>query len=298
MSALLNFVKSLNPRIRKADAQSEIETTLKELRDYTLPMARSMNEQYKVVPFKSQFSKSFESLVYDHVKFERKSKNVWLDITTALNNVIANTEATKKLIDNVLQEDTLRDGVTARVAHVLRFAGALSFVSRYITEVADYILAQEAVAMGDADETAPAQANYLKNNMEKFARLLADTSIPPKEFDRMMADIPDAYLSDKDAATVTSMFTSKQLDPFTKMAGMSGWINSPVFVIRMMWETYQAERYHAAKDRKAMLELRLIHLQNRQQNENNPRLQREIEGLEARIRKYEQKIRKVEESIA
>lgn len=297
MSALFNFVKSLNPRIRKSDAQSEIETTIKELREYTLPMARTLSEQHKVVPFKSSFYKVFEANVYDHVKFSNKGTNLWLNISGALNNVLENAEVTKKLIDDVLQEDTLRDGVTARVAHVLRFAGALSFVSRYITEVADYILSQEAVALGDEDSTAPAQAKYLKDNIEKFARLLADTSIPPKDFQRMMADIPDAYVSEKDASTVMSMFTSKQLDPFTKMAGMSNWINSPVFVIRMMWETYQAERYHAAKDRKAMLELRLIHLQNRQQNENNPRLQREIEGLEARIRKYEQKIRKIEESI-
>lgn len=297
MSALFNFVKSLNPRIRKSDAQSEIETTIKELREYTLPMARTLSEQHKVVPFKSSFYKVFEANVYDHVKFSNKGTNLWLNISGALNNVLENAEVTKKLINDVLQEDTLRDGVTARVAHVLRFAGALSFVSRYITEVADYILSQEAVALGDEDSTAPAQAKYLKDNIEKFARLLADTSIPPKDFQRMMADIPDAYVSEKDASTVMSMFTSKQLDPFTKMAGMSNWINSPVFVIRMMWETYQAERYHAAKDRKAMLELRLIHLQNRQQNENNPRLQREIEGLEARIRKYEQKIRKIEESI-
>ena len=297
MSSIFKFINLMSPRIRKAEVQKDLEASIQELAEFAIPMARDLAEQAKVAPFKSKFFNSFASIIYDHVKFERKSQNAWLDISSALSNVQANAESLLKSVNEMLQEDTLKDGVTARGAHLLRVAGAISFVSRFTTEVTDYVLEQEAVSLGDEDSIAPAQAKYLATNVEKYAKLLADVSIPVKEFEKLFNDLPDVFLSEKTESLVTSMFTLKQLDPFSKMAGMSGWINSPIYIGRMMWETYQAERFHAAKDRKAILELRLIHLQNKQHNENNPRLQKEIEGLEARIRKYEQKIRKVEESL-
>lgn len=297
MPSISNFITTLIPHIKKPTVQKDLDATIKELSEYSIPMAKEMSNQYKLAPFKSTFYKVFVSHVNNHVKFEKKSDNIWFNISTALLNVQANAEKLRSMIDNYLQEDTLRDGITAKSANYLRMAGAMSFVSAYVTEVSDYILAQEAVVFGDTDETAPAQAKYLTDNAEKFARLLADTSIPTKDFEIIFSDIPDVYLQAKNQDAVAGMFTAKQLDPFNSLAG-SGWIGSPVYTIRMMWETFQAERYHAAKDRKAMLELRLIHLQNRQHDESNPRIQREIEGLQARIQKYDQKIRRVEESLA
>lgn len=297
MSGILNFISGLLPRIEKSTIQKDIETTVKELRDYTLPMVNELSNQYKLVPFKSEFYNTLQSHVYDQVKFAKKSPNLWLDLSNALTNTLSNASVLEDLIKNYLQEDTLRDGITARAAHVLRMVSAMSFVSTYVLEAADFALIQEAVKLGDDDTVAPKQAEYIKNNMEKFARTLADVSIPTNEFNKLMQDIPDVFLSDKNASAVGAMFTAKQIDPFSKLSAMSNWTGSPIFTIRLAWETYQAERYYAAKDRKSVLELRLIHLQNKQAGENNPRLEKEIEGLEARIRKYEQKIRKIEESI-
>lgn len=298
MSALTDFISKLSLRIRKPKVKSDIESTIKELREYTIPMAKEMATQYSVVPFSSEFYKVLESHVYDNMSFKRKSPNMWLNITDALLNVQENAILLEKQVNDYLQEDTLRDGISARSAQLLRMISVISFVSSYTLELCNYILAQEAVGLGDEDTTAPIQAKFMKDNIVRYCRSLADVSINPSQFETMFADIPDVFLNKQNESQVQSMFSAKALDPFKNMIGLSGWTGSPIYNIRMAWETYQAERYHANKDKKAMLELRLIHLQNRQNKENNPRVQKEIEGLEARIRKYDQKIRQVEESLS
>lgn len=297
MQALLNFIDRLNPRIQKPTVQKDMEATIKELNGFAIPMVKSMGDQAKVVPFKSEFHKVFESQVRNYVKFERKNDNIWINLHEAMANVSTNANELKRLIDDVLQEDTLRDGINARAAHMLRMAGAFSFVSSFTLELTDYVLKQEAVKLGDADDTPPAQAKHMAASLERYAAVLSECAMPPKVFAKMFADLPEVFVSSKNASSVAAMFTPKQVDPFSTIGRVSNWASSPVFMLRMLWETYQAERYHAAKDRKAMLELRLLHLQNKLDNNPSPRLQKEIEGLESRINKYDKKIREIEASV-
>lgn len=297
MSALIDFVKKLNTRIEKNTVLSDLDSILKELQNFGIPMTKDLADQAKLAPFSSDYYNSLASHVYDQVKFPRKSQSLWLDLNQALLNVQANCAEVKRLAEEFLAEDTLRDAMTARGANLLRMASAMSFVSSYTLDAVDYALKMEAVKLGDSNDIPPAQAKYVEGGVERFARLLADCCLEPKKFNKLFSDIPDVYLSDKNMAAAAAMFKDTQLDPFDSIRGVSNWRGSPIYAIRMMWETWQASRFHAAKDRKKMMELRLIHLQNLQQGGSNPRLEKEIEGLQARINKIDRDIRKVEESL-
>lgn len=297
MTALIDFIKNLNPRIKKTTVERDLESTLKELASFTMPMVKSMADTTSASPLKSEWFDIFDSHVRDGLKTARKSSNIWLDIYAALVNVQANGEFLTKCVNDYMQEDTLRDGITARASQMVRLVGAMSFVTTYTAEVCDYTLAQEAVKMGDEDATPPAQAKHMRDDLGKYVRLLQDVSMAPKEFQTLFNDIPEIYLSTQNMATVSALFTPKQLDPFVNIKAADGWNGSPVYSLRLMWETWSAERFHAMKERKAMMELRLIHLQNKLEGSPNPRLESEIEGLQARINKYDRKIREVEASL-
>lgn len=297
MSLLTDFIKSLAPHIKKATVQRELDSTLKELTTLTMPMVKNMADTTSASPLKNDFMKVFESHIRDNLNFSRKGGNIWIDLYAALVNVQANGEAVKKLVDELLQEDTLRDGITVRSAQLIRLAGAISFVNTFTAEVTDYSLAQEAVKMGDADATPPAQARHIREALPRYAQLLKDVAMPPKEFSKLLSDVPDAYIKGGKSDLVHDLFTPKQIDPFGAIKMAQGWTGSPIFAARMMWESYQAERFHAMKERKNMMELRLLHLENMRANSPNPRLQAEIEGLQARINKYDRKIREVEASL-
>jgi len=296
MSSLISFIKSLNPRIQKPVVLKDIDAVIKELRDVAIPMTNDLSVSYKAAPFKSKWFDVFENNVRAEIKFARKSDNFWTDLNSALQIMLVNAQHLRKYTEDYLQEDTLRDGITAKATNIVRMVSAMSFASGFVIDAADYTLVQEAVTLGQPDDTPPAQAEYLNRNIEKFAQVMADCCIEPKKFEKLFADIPDVYVSEKNSSTVAAMFSNKQLDPFPNMS-TTNWVGSPIYSARLVWETWMADRYHASKDRKAMLELRLIHLQNLQANSPNPRLEHEIEGLQARIRKYDKKIREIEESL-
>lgn len=297
MSSLISFIKSLNPRIQKPVVLKDIDAVIKELRDVAIPMTRDLSVSYQASPFRSKWYDVFENNVRAEVKFAKKSNNFWTDLNAALQLTLINAQALRKFTEDYLQEDTLRDGITAKATNIVRMVSAMSFVSGFVIDAADYTLVQEAVALGQEDSTPPAQAEYINRNIQKFAQVLADTCIDPKKFESLFGDIPDVYVSDKNASVIASMFSNRQLDPFPNMSVMTNWTGSPIYSARLVWETWMADRYHASKDRKAMLELRLIHLENLHANSPNPRLEREIEGLQARIRKYDKKIREIEDSL-
>lgn len=297
MNSLIDFVKALAPHIKKSTISRDLSATIKELESFTIPMVSQLATQAKVSPFKSNFHTVLESHIRDQVKFERKTNNLWLDIGTALDNVLINARHIEKCVEEVMEEEATRDGLNAHMANLLRAAGAVSFVSSYCLNLIDYAVVQESVQAGDVDETPPAIKEHIMKNISKFAMALSDTSVAPRDFAKIFDDVPRVQLHQSALSAVTAMFRPKQLDPFAKLGGVSNWASSPIFQLRMLWETYQAERYHAAKDRKAMLELRLLHLKNRLENNPSPRLQREIEGLEIRIKKYDRKIRDVEASV-
>lgn len=297
MANLFDFIKSLAPHIKKPTVQRELDATIKELTSLTMPMVKSMADTTAASPLTNDFQEVFESHIRDSLKFARKGSNIWLDLYAALTNVQANADIVKKLVDDLLQEDTLRDGITARSAQLVRMAGTISYVNTYTSEVCDFVLSQESVKLGSEDDTPPAQARYIRDGLAKYAALLKDVSIPTKEFEKLLSDVPDAYVTGGASSLVEDLFTAKQLDPFNSIRGVQGWTGSPVFAARMMWESFWADRFHAMKERKAMLELRLIHLENQRAQSPNPKLQREIEGLQARINKYNRKIREVEASL-
>lgn len=297
MSTLTDFISKLSMRIQKPAVKKDLEATIKELNEYTLPMASEMAKQYSVVPFSSDYANAFSSQIRDQVKFAGRSENIWQNLSDALVRVQANAVTLEKLVNEYLQEDTLRDGITARAAQLLRMAGVISFISSYTLEAADFTLSEEAAKLGGESNTAPAQRKHMMDSLLRYARSLADASIDPKKFEKMFDDIPSVYVSTGNESQIASMFSARSLDPFSNVGMISGWTGSPIYNIRMSWETYWAERHHSNKDRRAQLALRLIHLQNMQNKEQNPRIEKEIEGLEARIRRYDQKIRAVEATL-
>lgn len=297
MTILTDFIKSLATHIKKSTVQNEVNATLKELSTVTMPMVKSLGDASSVNAFKSEFFGVFESQLRDNLKFARKGGNAWLDLYAALVNVQANTETLKKMVDELLQEDTLRDGITVRSAQLVRLSGACSFVNSYTAELCDYAVTQEAVKLGSPDNTPPAQAKHIRENLERFCRILQDVSMAPKDFNKILSDVPDAYIKGGDADLITSLFTPKQIDPFGSIRSTDGWTGSPIFAGRMMWESWQADRFHNLKERKKMMELRLIHLENVRAHSPNPRLEAEIEGLQSRINKYDRKIREIEATL-
>lgn len=296
----LTYIQSLAPRISKPVVQKDIEATLKELDNQVIPMAHSVAEMYRVHPFTSLASKNLQAEIYGEIKFRSKAANYLFDLHTLLQNARANLVTIQKAVEVHVQQDTLRDGVTSRVAHLIRSASAISFISRFTLDILDFLLESETDSKtheASATEIPPARTKYILSSIERYVRLLADFGVPPKDMEKLLEDLPDVFVSPQNQRAISSMFSPAQIDPFRKTSLITNFVGNPIYHLRLMLADFEAKRYNAAKDKKVVMELRLIHLKNLLDNSPNPRVEREIEGVQKRIDSYDRYIREVEASV-
>lgn len=296
---LLTYIQSLSTRISKTTVQKDIEATLKELDNQVLPTMHSVAEMYRVHPFTSLANKQLEAELYVEIKFRSKAANYLFDLQSLLQNARTNLVTIQKAVDLHVQQDTLRDGVTSRVAHLIRSVSAISFISRFTLDIMDFLLEAEtdSKANGTNSEIPPARTKYILGSIERYVRLLADFGVPPKDMEKLLEDLPDVFVSAQNQRAITAMFRANELDPFKKMSGLTNFVGNPIYHGRLFLADWEAKRYNGAKDKKTVMELRLIHLRNLLDNSPNPRVEREIEGLQKRIDQYDRYIREVEASV-
>lgn len=298
MSSLIDFIKSLIGRTEKSTLQKDIENVIKELEGYTLPQVSAAAEYSRVNPFECPFYEVFSSHLHGMLRI-RGSVNPFLALGEALDVCIINARFLKDVIDAEFQTDTLRDGMSARAGILIRSTESLAFISEYSMKVTDYLLQREIeYVTKEADEDlAPATVAYIEDNMDRFMHLLFDMSVDPKDFKTMIDNVPAVVVNTSNISKVEALYSKSSLDPFKNGQAMNGFVGNPIYHVRMMIVAYEAKRLQNAKDRKKSLELRMIHLKNVKNDNPNPAVEREIEGLQKRIDEYDRFIREQMDSV-
>lgn len=77
-----------------------------------------------------------------------------------------------------------------------------------------------------------------------------------------------------------------------------GFVGSPIYSIRLIFAQWEADRYRGLKDRKKMMELRLLHLTLLKENGNTDvDVEKEIIYLQKRVSDIDFNLDKIEASI-
>ncbi len=297
--SIFNFIKGMLPRLQKADIEEDIRITLKELSQVAIPQYFAATTAFKVNKIQSSEVQLFEKAFYKFVDLKSKGPNFISDIHAALQRAQVNLTYVQKLATEVLEADLINEGLTAKKAHIVRACASLSFISNFSIEFLNHILTLESNAVspeGEAKEIAPAELKYIDKRYETFFKNLNEYTMDSDKFQSLMGEVPDVVITSKNAASIAQVFKPTQLDPFGGM-GLSGFTGNPIYHIRLLVTEWQGKRYNANKDKKKLLELRLLHLKSLHDNSPNPRLEQEINYIENRVSKLDRALREVEESI-
>ena len=284
------------PRLQKADIEEDIRITLKEMSQVAIPQYFSASAAFKVNKIQSEEVKLFEKAFYKHMDLKTKGPNFIVDIHAALQRSLSNMTYIQKVTTEVLEADLLNEGLTAKKAHIVRAAASISFISNFSIEFLNHILVLESNAVGDSREIAPAEVKYINSRYETFFKNLNEYGMDPDKFQTLLSGVPDVVITSKNAASITQVFKPTELDPFGTM-GLSGFTGNPIYHVRLLITEWQGRRYNANKDKKKLLELRLLHLKSLYDNNPNPRLEQEINYIENRVSKLDRALREVEESL-
>lgn len=294
--SIINFVKAMLPRVQKSSIEEDIRTTIKELENITIPRYKATGEHLRVAPLKDGGILSMQKQFYSDTAIKYQGSNMIQDIGSAMDRILINLGQVDKIVDQVLDGDVLNEGLSVKKAHVVRAVGCMSFISTFGLEFLEYVLMCEQVANGADEPVDEYKTKYILGRYRSFFQKLSDYSMDPEKFKKAFLELPEAIITSKNADSLSSMFNPSKLDPFPSM-GVTGFTGNPIYHVRLLVATWQGARVNVNKDRKRLLELRLLHLQELEQDSHNPKLEQEIDYLQKRVDKLDKSIREAEEDV-
>ena len=111
-----------------------------------------------------------------------------------------------------------------------------------------------------------------------------------KELPRVSDEI--VYREDAKPSMMDKLFKSKGKLLSLPVSGFNG---NPIYHIRMWLVDKEMERYELLKEKKKLIELKLLDLKLQAQNESDPKLKTQIEYYEDKIGKLEYNIKEIED---
>lgn len=298
---IIDFVRALLPRIEKDKLLEDMRVTIGELDQVVIPSYQSSADYFKQHKLQANDSKDLSDSFYrNYDRRGGKQASFINEIALVMPNVKQNAAYVQKLIEELMEHDIINEGLTAKKAILVRAAEMFSFVSRYSVDLLNYVYVQEANEAGaDVEESlqlCPAAVKHVTVHIAKFAAILSDYGIPNTEFDKLISNVPDVIVNSKTVNSIKGLYKEIDIDPFSSSYIVS-FTGNPIYHIRLMIAEWQANRYKSQKEKKKMLELRLLHLKLSQEKKSNPKIQQEIEYIQGRVDRIERYLKDVEESL-
>jgi len=299
---ILDFVHSLIPGLQKNQIAEDLRITISELEEVVTPSYRFASEYFKSNKLKSDANKALSETFYRNFDTLGSSKQPSFvgDVYRRLEFLKENAVYLRNLVETDFDELTVSEGMTARKVAVVRAVSAVSFISRFSTDLLNLAYVNESVhlnaELSEEMSLPPAAVKHVERNMIYFATVLSDYGIPNKDLSKIIMTLPEVIVNQKTESTLKGLYSEKQLDPF-RSAYIPGFTGSPIYHIRMLVAEWQSSRYKSSKDKKKTLELRLLHLKLQNENKADPKIQQEIDYVQGRVDKLERYLKSVEESV-
>jgi hypothetical protein len=299
---LLGFIQSLIPHISKNDVLEDIRITRQELESTTIPATSQAAEHFKITKIKSQNAKDLVNIFYRNYDLAKQSSsvNIAAEIAEKLQVVLNNLKFVEKEFENSASSDIIAEGVTVKKAVMLRTVDQTTFISRFTMDFLTVLYRDEALEINPEVEENISVPKIVIDRVEKYialyANLLSIYGDKSFDFEKRFASIPDVIMSERTQEAIVATYGESKLDPYGAPA-VQGFLGNPIYHIRLLVAEWQANRYKAMKDKKKMLEMRLMHLQLLQENKNDAKLEQEISYIQSRVDKIEYSMAKAERSV-
>lgn len=294
---LFNYVKSLLGHLRKDDILEDLRVTKGEFENLrqTYQLFTDKEAGYT---WKAKATSDLTKVFYRNFKAPgTKLTNTFvLDVSGTIPTIVQNLELIDKELEQVLGADVLNEGLTAKKAILIRACEHLSFLSRYSLDVLNYVICAESAPKDYPLDRMMSKASveWVESHILPYAQLMSIYARAADKFKAQMTEIPEVVLNDANASTVAAVFTNEKLDPFGSML-VQGFTGSPIYHIRLIFAEWQANRYKASKEKKQVLELRLMQLKLMMEDMQDPGLEKQIQYLQDRIDKLDRKLADMEQ---
>lgn len=310
---ITEYIKSLLGMVKKDDVLEDLRITQKKI-EYLKNICSTATSGFVSkdksadavgVVLTKLTSKEYKSVSTDFYRYyksrARVSKQLIPDIGVGLKTVDANLGYIETQLEQMLEAAAIKEGITAKKAILIRASEHLSFIADFTTDLVMFLASAEILEakkdliksksipsedIADHESMNLYLSKKINTNIINYAKLLTIYTMSPDDFKEQLDNIPDVIINDKTSASVMSVYGEKKVDPFAT-ALTSGFSGNPIYHYRLIIADWQNQRYQLMKEKKKMLELKVMQLQLLNEKNPDPKLEKEIEYMENRISKME-----------
>jgi len=305
MSNIFSFINKIMPSFNKSDLETDLEVSISYINEAVLPTYKDLESLYSVNDIISTKGKKIVTDFYKELSIKDSKvkitpqKNIGKDIYTLISNVGLNALYVQVEFKKFLSNTVITSNLTAKKAFYLRAIGHIYFMSKYATDLANYLYINETlVVQKDLDTSyklAPKQEKYIVDNIWVFARLLSTYGLSNENFKDKIYTLSDVVIP-TEVTEDTGMHTGPEVDIIDNIS--TNFIGSPIYQIRLVFAQWEADRYKDLKDKKKLLELRALYFRLlKEKGQADATIEKELEYLQKRVTDLDYKISKMEESV-
>lgn len=299
---IASFIQRLMPTFNKSDLESDFDISLNALQVVITSyedLAGVFNKDFNSPKAKALITKLYKE--YDSAKGGLKlkgAKGFSGDHVILFKAMLQNAELVKKELNDLSNEVIVSKALTAFKGNVLRAVEHYFFTTRYALDLINYLYTLEAQHGGIelSKEAVPnkKQVEFIEDNLWIFARLNSVYGLDYNAFKSKLNALTLVVVDQDQLDDALSAYGHNKLDLFDNLP--VGFIGSPIYTVRLVWAQWEADRYKQLKDKKKLLELRLLHLKLiKEQGGSDINTERELEYLQKRVTDIDYKTAKIEE---
>lgn len=297
--AISEFVQGLLPGLKKDTVLEDLRVSIDNIDKIVVPAMDKVTAVLKD-KFKSQALTDLNKAFNGAYKGKIKGNNFLVIARDSLTNIRANADYVDSQLQELLESTIVPDGLTSRKAVMIRSSKQIAFIADMTLDLANVALILETLeANGELSEDMELSKGTtirVQRNIVRYAYALMDFSKDPKEFQKLFEGTRDLYVGGSNAKNVSAAATELELDPFDSRLVQNVAYN-PIYHLRIAVAQWQAKRYHAAKDKKKLLELRVLQLKAEQEKKSDPRILNEINYTQSRIDKIDRDLHETETDL-
>jgi len=291
------FRKKLPDTIERDRVLEELRTAEGHLLETTLPAYEAVADvgvepmSKVVLAVDSEINRMMESSV--------RSRNTVVRIHDGLDKAVrANIHYLESYVSKNFNDKLLADGITFVNANVLQLVEMTSFVIHYARRYLDFVLTMESIALdpdsiSTADSITPGEIEWIQSNATNFAIAFNCVTRERHSVEKALDSIPEISIVEGNEDTLARTMGISKIDPFNlRLVPLAV---HPFYILGMWWVEVEAERRKVAIEELKRIQARKLHLENLKMGASDPRIEKEIIGITARIQTLNARIRRIED---
>lgn len=282
-----NFMSSMSTITKKEHIISTVENVFKSIEDETIPTLEDMLSKDLNVINESQLVNNMRALLDKRTK---DNMELFEEVLDFFKEVQKDEKKIIKLVEKHIGDYITNKSATAKDIAIMKFVTDVASFNYYVMDLCYYVL------ITDETSIPKIRLNQIRENNSSFISVMnsyrGNVNKLVKDLERV-AEVTIADKEDKPESMVDSLLESQ--GKLVSLANVKGFINNPIYHIRMWLVDREIQKYEALKDKKKLIELKLLELKLEEQNESNPKLKSQIEYYEDKISGIEYDISQIED---